>query len=326
MGYLVTGGSGFLGLNLAEQLLSAGKDVLLYDIAPPPDAAVTALKRLPGRLTIALGDILSPAQLDTATNDRPIAHLIHAAAITAGPERDLAAPRRIAEVNLLGTIDLLEFARHRKLKRMVYVGTGSVYGGPGLAGDALLEEDVELPLPVSMYGITKYAAERACLRYRELSGLDVVVARLAMVFGRWEYHTSVRDSLSLPVQMYRLAARGEPAILPDGAFSDWIYAPDAARALIALADAKHLEHTVYNIGTGAPSPLSAWGEKLRASFGAFTYGFTSDPDRLTVNAIALKGRKPFAPRRLIEGLGFRPRYSLDAAYDDYAEWTRAHAL
>lgn len=326
MAYLVIGGSGFLGLNLAEQLLSADKHVILYDLAPPPAAAVEMLKRLPGRLDVVLGDVLSRDQLETAIQGRRIDHVIHAAAITAGAHRELAEPRRIAEVNLLGTIEALEFARRHQVKRLVYVGTGSVYGASGLKGAAELEEDVELPLPASMYGITKYAAERTCLRYRELSGLDLVVARLAMVFGRWEYHTAARDTLSLPVQIYQLALHGKAAVLPQGALSDWIYAPDAARALIALADADRPEHTVYNIGTGMPWPLSAWCDRVRASFPGFSYSFSADPNQLTVGALAVKGRKPFAARRLGEGLGFRAQYPLDAAYEDYENWLRSSPL
>src|SRR5437899_1687603 len=86
------------------------------------------------------------------------------------------------------------------------------------------------PLPDSMYGITKYAAERACLRLGALWQLDVRIGRLALAYGRWEYASGARDRLSPPTEIARIACAGGEAVFPPLGDTDYIYAPDVARA------------------------------------------------------------------------------------------------
>ncbi len=325
MASLVTGSSGFIGLNVVEALLARGDEVVGFSDTPLPLRALQEFARLPGKLRVVEGDVTEPGQIDAAMALHRIDRVIHGAAITAGLERDASDPQRIAAVNLGGTLNVLAAARKHNIKRFVHVGTGAAYGSAGLLDGGLLDEEAHTPRPVSMYGITKYAAEGSCLRLGELWNIEAVVGRLAMVYGCWEYETGLRDQMSLPLQALRVAARGAEAVAPSGGeLRDWIYAPDVASALVMLLDAKSLAHTVYNIGTGAPFTLADWCEKLRAAFPGFRYRLSDNAAEWNVIPLAAAGRSPFAAQRIRTDLGFRPEFLLDRAFDHYVAWWRAH--
>jgi nucleoside-diphosphate-sugar epimerase len=150
---LVTGGSGFIGLNVVEQLLARGDRVVVLDLRPPTPFA--------GKVTFCEGDVANAEIVEQAFSRNGITQVIHTAAITAGPERDAREPRRIAEVNFIGTLNVLEAARRHKVRRFVHASTGALFGAAGIGAKEPLDEERDRPVPESMYGITKYAAERS---------------------------------------------------------------------------------------------------------------------------------------------------------------------
>jgi nucleoside-diphosphate-sugar epimerase len=244
------------------------------------------------------------------------------AAITAGAERDAREPRRIAEVNFIGTLSVLEMARAYKVRRFVHASTGALFGAAGIGVAEPLEEEQHRPVPESMYGITKYAAERACLRLAALWGFDVRIGRLALVFGRWEHASGVRDRLSPPTEIARIARAGGEAVFPPLGRTDYIYAPDVARALIALTDAKAPSHRLYHLGTGAAWALPQWCELLRKRFPKFRWRESNEG--CNVVPLAPGTRTRFSNRRLVEDLGYAPRFDLAAAAEDFVTWLEAH--
>src|ERR1700692_468143 len=184
MAVLITGGAGFVGLNVAENLLARGADVLLFGPGAPPPAAVAFLERHPAHLSLARGDVSVAADLDTVFGSHAIDRVVHGAAITADLAREKRAARDIFTVNLLGTGELLEAALRHGVSRVVQLGTGSIFGAAGTAS-AMLDEQTSQAVPIPLYGVSKYAAERTAVRYRSSRGLNLVVARLGVVFGRW---------------------------------------------------------------------------------------------------------------------------------------------
>ena len=108
---LVTGGSGFVGLNVVEQLLARGDEVAVFDLRPPPAFA--------SKVAFVEGDVSNPDHIEKAFS-HPVKKVIHTAAITAGAERDAREPRRIAEVNFIGTLNVLEICKRRGVRRMVH--------------------------------------------------------------------------------------------------------------------------------------------------------------------------------------------------------------
>jgi len=310
---LVTGGAGFVGLNVIEQLHARGDRVLVYDLSAP-SIAVPAEP----------GDVTDLEALERAFAKHRPAAVIHLAAITAGRERDAREPRRIAEVNLVGTINVLEVARRHGVQRFVYASTGATYGTAGVGAPEPLDEERDRPVPASMYGITKYAAERTCLRLGELWQMDVRVGRLATAFGRWEHATSARDRLSPPTEIARIARRGGEAVFPPLGTTDYIYAPDLASALIALLDAPSPRHRLYHLGTGAAWALPEWCESLAQRCPGFRWRESTQESECNVLPLTPVKRTRFSNRRLVEDLGWRPRYDLAQARDDFLAWMKDH--
>ncbi|MBI4183186.1 MAG: NAD(P)-dependent oxidoreductase [Proteobacteria bacterium] len=319
MAILITGGAGFVGLNLAEQLLGRGETVVLYDRIPPPEGALRAFSALSGKLHAVAGDVLDGAALARALNDHGVRALVHGAAVTAGVAREKADARSIARVNLLGTIEVLEAARAHGVGRILHLSTGSVYGRNAfVAGE--IDEGATPPSPESLYGISKYAGERTALRYKALSGLDLVVARLGAVFGRWEYDTGVRDTLSPTLLATRVALAGHEAVLSREGRRDWIYASDIAEGLIRLLALEHPRHEVYHVSPGRSWTLADWCARLKARFPRFSYRIAADPSEATVELHGARDRSPLSCRRLAEETGFRARFGLDEAFADFMDW------
>ncbi|HXM81789.1 MAG TPA: NAD(P)-dependent oxidoreductase [Burkholderiales bacterium] len=313
---LVTGGSGFVGLNLAEQLLRRGDEVVLYDLSPPPPGfqAVNAIQ----------GDVTDLQRLEQVFKEYSPDRVIHAAAITAGPQRDAREPRRIAEVNLIGTINVLEAARKHRVRRFVHASTGALYGAAGIGVAEPLDEERHRPVPESMYGITKYAAERACLRLAALWDMDVRIGRLALAYGRWEHASGVRDRLSPPTEIARIALAAGEAVFPPLGATDYIYAPDVARALLALLDARAPSHRLYHLGTGTAWSLPQWCELLAKRFPRFRWRESDKHEECNVTPLVPGTRTRFSNRRLVEDLGYAPQFTMARALEDFVAWLGAH--
>lgn len=324
MPILITGGCGFVGLNIAAALLERNELVVLYGPDRPPAAAERYLRSLSGSIAIEFGDVRDRAQLMQAIRNHQTTSLVHGAAITAGAEREARQARAIADVNLGGTIEVLEAALACGITRVVQLGTGSVHG----AVDPDIEMiDEGLPAsPVSLYGITKYAAERTALRYRDTRGLDVVVARLGVVFGRWEYNTGVRDTLSLPLQLLKIAEAGEVARFRNSLPDDWIYATDIADAVVALLSAPSLRHGLYQISGGSRWSIAGWCDRLKQAFPPFDYVVTDDEKVLNVGVSSPAARPPLAVERLRQDTGFSVRFGETESFSDYIQWHREQVL
>lgn len=323
MTYLITGGSGFVGLNIAAALLERGETVVLLDVNGPPAAAERHLRGLGGALAVEAGDVRDGAATAAVMKRHGIRKLVHGAAITAGAERERKQARFIAEVNLGGTIETLEAALAAGVSRVVQLGTGSVFGAQIPPGTASIDEGETLPVPDSLYGITKYAAERTALRYRDTRGLDVAVARLGVVFGPWEYDTGVRDTLSIPLQLLRAAEAGEfvrfRRTLPD----DWVYVRDVAGAVLALLDLPATPNPVYQVATGGRWSILDWCERLKGRYPGFDYAIVGDGEPVSIGATQPSARPPFSVGRLRRDANFTAAFPPDRAFDDYVRWRAA---
>ena len=325
MAVLLTGGAGFVGLNIVDALLRSGRDVVVLDAEPIPPAAQAEFAGLGGRLEFVTGDVRDPASLEQAFARRNIDQVIHAAALTAGTERERNDPVLIAEINLLGTIRVLSATHKAGVKRVVVLSTGSVYGEAGQLTDGRLDEAIHRPVPTNIYGITKYAAERTSLRLAELWRLDLRVGRPAVVFGCWERETGYRDGMSLVLQATRAAEAGGSIVISRQGPEDSIYAPDLAASVVKLLDAAEPPRRVYNLGTTRAWPLAAWCERLKREYLRFSYRVTDDPAQVTVSVLNTSSmRAPFAAQAVRDEIGFTPQYDLDAAFAHYLAWRRGH--
>ena len=314
---LVTGGAGFVGLNVVEQLLARGEDVVLYDLSPPPS-------EFRGDCEFEQGDTTDRDRLERVFSERRPQRVIHLAAITAGPARDAREPRRIAEVNLIGTINVLEAARNHGVQRVVHASTGALYGAAGVGVEEPLDEERHRPVPETMYGITKYAGERSVLRLGTLWDMDVRIGRLALAYGRWEYASGLRDRLSPPTEIAKLALAGAEAVFPPLGATDYIYGPDVARALLALLDAGKTSHRLYHLGTGAAWSLPEWCAVLARRYPRFRWRESAEPAECNVTPLGTGTRTRFSNRRLTEDFGYAAQFPMEAAAADFTAWLEAH--
>lgn len=198
MKVLLTGGSGFVGINIAEALLETGDKVVVYSRRPMPQEAAQELSTLPGELRWAKGDVSDKQRLLDVLREEKIDYVVHAAAITPGLARETEDMASVIRVNVLGTITTLEAAREHNVKRFVYVSSVAVYGDASQNCDPVYESAPKNPH--TTYELSKFATENLVRRYRELHGMDIVALRLGDVFGAWEYRTGpCAIPLSVPI-------------------------------------------------------------------------------------------------------------------------------
>jgi len=324
MAILVTGGAGFVGLNLVEALLARGEHVVIYGRESLPPAAEAAFASLRGRLDLVQGDVLDTAALAAVFARHRVQAMFPFAAITAGPRREAEQTESILEVNLIGAVHQLRAARDAGVGRIVFPSSIAVYGeSQRLPG--LMREDSTPPVPISVYGITKYAGERLALRMRDLWGLDLVCARIGGVFGPWERDTGLRDLLTPHMHLAVAALRGEAAVLPANLFPrPWVYARDLARGLLQLLDAPQPRWPVYNISAGVEwgARILLWAETLARHYPGFRWRQSADPAEVTVPFHDDGPRAVEDIGRMREEFGYAPEFLPEAAYADYARWLR----
>lgn len=250
MRILVTGASGFLGLNVLERLLRTGHDVTALALDEVPPLARAAFSTLPARVRYATLDVRDRDALDAAVREAQPEAVITAAAITAGVARERAAPADILETNLVATLRTIEIAARYGAARIVCFSSTAAVGEQIFGGRPIGETDGTAPSTI--YGISKAAIEASAARWNTLAVMPRVrVVRLAAVFGPWERDSGVRDTLSPLHHIASEVLAGRPiAPLPTGGERDWVYAPYVAEVVEWLATSAAPSEDLYNVSAG----------------------------------------------------------------------------
>jgi UDP-glucose 4-epimerase len=242
MRVLVTGGAGFIGSHLADAFLARGDQVTVVD-----DLSAGRTQRLDDDVVLHKISITDARSLTaTARQLRPelICHL--AAQIDVRSSVD--APANDAEINIVGTVNVLEAARAVQARVIFASSGGALYGrdAPTPSG-----EDVP-PLPESPYGVAKYCAEQYVGLFNRLHGALHAIIRLANVYGPRQDPGG--DAGVIPIFCGR-ALRGEdPTVFGDGRQTrDYVYVGDAVTAFLAAADAGR--PGIWNVGTGTEASV-----------------------------------------------------------------------
>jgi nucleoside-diphosphate-sugar epimerase len=318
MTVLVSGGTGFIGLNVVERLVERGHDVIALGQAPPPWPLPEATSR---RSEIAIGDVRSLEALEQALAGRRPERVVHAAAMTPAVERERDDPAEIASVNLGGTIAVLQLARRLDVKQVVVLSSVAVYGLDG-PEQGRLAADRTPPKPGSLYGITKLAAEQAALHLGALYGISVRAVRLGPSFGRYEYATGLRDTLSPHWQIVERARAGREARLPRACVADWIYARDAAAGIVGVLEADRADEHVFDLGGGEVTDATMWCEALAPAFPGFRWRIVEEGEEANIAYRLPRDRAALDNASITAATGFKPSYGLHAAAADYLEWRR----
>lgn len=321
MNVLIFGGTGFVGLNIADALLARGHAVTLFDRAGLPAAAQRAYAAHGDRLTMVQGDVLDRDAVEAAIAGG-IDAIVMGAAITASAERDATDPETTLQVNMLAQVPILMAARRFGVKRVINLSSAGAYGATAFR-EKLLDEEMPCD-PVSLYAITKYGSEKVASRLAALWNFDIVSVRLSGVFGPWERATGVRDTLSPQMQILEARRHGAEAILSRPGIKDWVYAPDVAEALALLLEADRLQHRLYNISTGVEWSALQWGEALAALDPGFVCRLSKDGEATNINLHGDIDRAPLSVSRLEQEFGWRARYGCAKSAADLDAWSAQH--
>lgn len=318
MAILVTGAAGFVGLNVVENLLRAGRAVVGLDRISLPTRAASEFSRLSGRLKMIEGSVLSASDLAHAMAT-PVEAVIHCAVITAGTAREMTDPEGIVAVNIQGAVSALAAAGRHGVARFVYPSSVAVYGTAAMGVDPVPESLA--PAPVMIYGLTKLACELLLPRIAETQGVQLAIARLASVFGPWEYATGARDTLSPMLSALTQARSGQEAVLSHPGRGDFCYSRDIAAGLVALADAPALGQTVYNLGSGRALSVEDWCNAVADVVPGFRWRRAEPGEAAnTVSHVAFD-RGGLDIGAISRDAGYKPGFTMDQAAADYLRWS-----
>lgn len=241
---LVTGGAGFIGSHVVDAYLAAGHDVTIVDNLSTgrranlnPDATF---------YEVDIGD--AEALADVFAHVRPQVVNHHAAQVDV--RRSVDDPTFDAQINVVGTLNLLEQARTHGTEKVIFISSGgAIYGEP-----VYLPCDEDHPIqPLSPYGASKYAVEVYLSVYRATHGLATTILRYANVYGPRQ--DPYGEAGVVAIFTGKMLANETPTIFGTGEQErDFVYVEDCARANVLALEEN--DNGVYNIGTGVPTSVN----------------------------------------------------------------------
>lgn len=239
---LVTGGAGFIGSHLVDELLARGFRVRVIDNLV--NGKKENLANHFGKHNFAFfeGNILNKKDCQRAVDGVDL--IYHLACL--GVRHSIRHPWENQRVNAEGTLNMLEAARKFSMARFIYISSSEIYG----ATNTFPISENALPHPLTVYGASKLAGEQYTLAYYHCYGVETTVVRLFNNYGprsHWE-----NDIGELIPRTIVLALYGEsPVIFGDGTNTrDFLYVKDTARALTELIKLSNLRGKVINVGSG----------------------------------------------------------------------------
>jgi UDP-glucose 4-epimerase len=312
---LVTGGAGFIGSNLVDALLDRGDDVTIVD-------NVSTGRR--ENLTAAIERGARFLERDIRQADEMIALARHHApevffhlAAQIDVRVSTAQPAFDAEVNVLGTVNMLDAAREAEASRFIYISTGgAIYG----EADHLPTPENAPIHPEAPYGQAKYAGEGYCQLFSRLHSLSTVSLRLGNVYGPRQ--DPLGEAGVIAIFCGRLLDGGNPTVFGDGQQTrDYIYVSDVVGAMLAAADSD--ANGSYNVGRGQETTvldLVSSLEGLGGELGVRTDGF--EPEFAPPRPGEVQ-RSALDPNLARDKLGFEAKMSVDEGLRKTLEWAKS---
>ncbi len=247
MRYLVTGGAGFIGSNIVDELVRRGHSVVVLD-----DLSSGSEENLAGvrsKIDLRIGSIIDLAMVQSACVG--VDYVIHLAARTSVP-KSVKDPLETNHVNIDGTLNVLVAARDAKVRRFVYAASSSAYGET----PTLPKIESMQPEPISPYGVTKFVGELYAQVFGRVYGLENASVRYFNVFGPRQDPTSQYSGV---LSRFMLAVlKSEPLVIyGDGEQSrDFTYIDNIVDETLRACEAAGASGKVFNGGTGARITLN----------------------------------------------------------------------
>ena len=310
MNFLVTGGAGFIGSHLVERLLKEGHRVICLDnfdnfYDPALKRRNLTDARKDSKFRLVEGDLRDEGILKTIFEEEKVEIVAHIAA-RAGVRPSIEQPLLYADVNIRGTLSLLEACKKYKIRRLVFASSSSVYGNNPKVPFA---EDDPVDNPISPYAATKKAAELVCHTYHHLYGMDIACLRYFTVYGPRQ-----RPEMAIH-QFSRLIHRGKKiSLFGDGSSRrDYTYINDAIDGTMGALFREH-GYEIYNIGESQTTSLSELVQLIEEQMGKraqVEYLPTQPGDVKRTYADIRKAR---------ERLGYQPKMNMREGISRFVRW------
>jgi UDP-glucuronate 4-epimerase len=309
---LVTGGAGFIGTHVVDALLKEGRDVVVIDDFD--DFYDPAVKRMnvepfmvkPG-FTLVEGDIRDEKVVESVFASHAIGVVVHLAA-RAGVRPSIQQPALYSDVNVNGTVILLEACRRHNIGKFIFGSSSSVYGNNSKVP---FSESDDVDMPISPYAATKRAGELLCATYHGLYGLNVFCLRFFTVYGPQQ-----RPEMAIH-KFTRFIDRGLP--LPrfgDGTTRrDYTYVTDIVSGVMRAIE-RVQGYEIINLGGSRTTTLNELIEKLEERLGkkAIVEPAADQPgDVVATWADVAKAQRL---------LGYDPNVTIDSGLTRFVQWYR----
>jgi UDP-glucose 4-epimerase len=294
MRVLVTGGAGFIGSHIVDALVKGGHDVAVVD-----DLSMGKREQVHPSARFYRVDIRDRQALEEVFRaERPEVVNHHAA--QADLRRSMSEPSFDASVNIVGSLNLLEFSLTHKVRKFINISSGgAVYGEP----QRLPVDELHPIHPVSVYGVSKYAVEQY-LRLFDGFGLDYTILRYANVYGPRQNPAGEAGVVAI---FSRQMLAGEcPTIFGDGTKTrDYVYVDDIVAANLLAMTEKRASGRSYNVGLGREVSDRQIFELVRRAAGATVEPIAASKrpgeiDRICLDASLVKAELGWEPTTFLE--------------------------
>jgi len=297
---LVTGGSGFLGRHLVEQLTAGGDRVVSYnrDHTEHPSPAVTSVQ----------GELYDVGRLVRVCSEHGVERIVHTAAMS-HPTVSFEMPVGTFAANVDGTLHVFEAARLAGVARIVSFSSEAVFGDH----PEPVDEDTAFR-PDSPYAVTKVTGELLAGLYNRHYGLDIVSLRPTELYGpgnRMPSYVYEMARAAVDGRALRIATGGDHRF-------DLVHVRDVAHAAELALQAEDRSRDAFNVGGGARPSLREVADALAAIVPGADVAI--GPGRVDRHY----EQGPWDPRVAREELGYRPEWDLGRGLADYVQWLRTH--
>lgn len=256
---LVTGGAGFIGSHLIDRLMKEDYKVVVLDNFSAGKIVNVQHHLRSQSFRLVKGDVRNSEDVRKAVRDVDV--VFHLAAIVS-VSLSIENPLLVNDVNVKGTLNLLEASLKEDIQRFIYVSTCAVYGEA-----RYLPINEEHPImPLSPYGISKFTAEHYCKIFHQIHGLKTACLRFFNVYGPRQSEGPYSGVITQFISKLR---RGKPPIIyGDGEQTrDFVYIDDAVEASMLALECKRCFGEAINIGTGKPTTINELANVLTEFFG-----------------------------------------------------------
>jgi UDP-glucuronate 4-epimerase len=308
----VTGGAGFIGSHLSERLVKEGNSVLCldnFDNYYDPDIKMRNVERIkkqfPNRFDVIPGDIRNQEQLRDLFGKKKIDFIVHLAA-RAGVRPSIEQPLLYQDVNIRGTLALLEACKEAGIKNVVFASSSSVYGENQRV--PFSEQDLDIQ-PISPYGATKRAGELLCYSYHHLYGMNIACLRIFTAYGP-------RQRPDMAIHKFtRMIDQGEKVpIFGDGSSRrDYTYIDDLIEGILGVLH-HHRGFEIYNLGESQTTSLNELIGLIEKNLGkkATIERMTNQPGDVSITYADIEKART--------KLGYRPKIDMGEGIKRFVEW------